>query len=149
MRQAFVFFLVSSGFCLGTLPWMSFLPSLFLTIESWTLTLIEASEACSSLDVVLGSFTTSWMSHCCTLGVILVDQPLLGRFTNHHCSKFSPFVDDSDHGSLESQSLRNGFITLSSLISQLFVSHLFLNFFRSRHNVLLFKHTSLCQIRSI
>ncbi len=54
-------FSISSGFCLGTLPWMPFLPSLFLIVESWTLTLIEASEACSSLDVVLGSFMTSWI----------------------------------------------------------------------------------------
>ncbi len=52
-----------------------------LIVESWTLTLIEASEACSSLDVVLGYFMTSWMSRHCTLGVILVGQPLLGRFT--------------------------------------------------------------------
>ncbi len=29
------------------------------------------------------------------------------------------------------------------------VSHLFLNFFRSRHDVLLFKHASLCQTGSI
>ncbi len=35
----------------------------------------------------------------------------------HHCYKFSPFVDNgSDRGSLESQSFRNGFITLSRLI---------------------------------
>ncbi len=52
-----------------------------LIIESWTLTLIEASEACSSLDVVLGSFMTSWMSRHCALGLILVGRPLLGRFT--------------------------------------------------------------------
>ncbi len=96
-----------------TLPWMPFLPSFFLIVESWTLTLIEASEACSSLDVVLGSFMTSWMSRRCALGVILVGRPLLV----HHCSKFSPFVDNgSDRGSLESQSLRNGFITLSRLM---------------------------------
>ncbi len=63
------------------LPWMPFLPSLFLIVESWTLTLIEASEACSSLDVVLGSFMASWMSRGCALWVILVGQPLLGRFT--------------------------------------------------------------------
>ncbi len=43
--------------------------------------LIEASEACSSLDVVLGSFMISWMSCHCALGVILVGRPLLGRFT--------------------------------------------------------------------
>ncbi len=32
--------------------------------EHW----IEANETCSSLDVVLGSFITSWMSRRCTLG---------------------------------------------------------------------------------
>ncbi len=118
-----------------------FLPSLFLIVESWTLTLNEASEACSSLDVVLGSFMTSWMSCHCALGVILVGQPLTpGKV--HHCSTFSPFVDNgSDHGSLESQSLRNSFITLSRLINvNYFVAHRFLNFFRSWHDVLLFKH---------
>ncbi len=68
------------------LPWNSpmdavFAHGLFLIAESWTLTLIEASEACSSLDVVLGSFMTSWMSCHCALGVILAGRPLLGRFT--------------------------------------------------------------------
>ncbi len=29
----------------------------------------EASEACSSLDVVVGSFVTAWMSRRCALGV--------------------------------------------------------------------------------
>ncbi len=62
----------------------------------------------------------------------------------HHCYKFSPFVDNgSDRGSLESQSLRNGFITLSRLTRQLFFSHLFLNFFKSRHDVLLFKSSQV------
>ncbi len=60
---------------------MPFLPILFLIVESRTLTLIEASEACSSLDVVLGSFMTSWTSRHCALGEILVGRPLLGRFT--------------------------------------------------------------------
>ncbi len=97
-------FLVSSGFSLGTLPWMPFLPSLCLLVESWALTLIEASDACSSLDVVLGSFMTS-------------DESSLRSWSNfgrpatpgkvHHCYKFSPFVDNgSDRGSLQSQSLR-------------------------------------------
>ncbi len=66
-----------------------------------------------------------------------------------HCwSKFPPFVyNGSDRGSLESQSLRNGFITLSRLIHlNSLVSHLFLNFFRSRRDLLLFKHALLCQI---
>ncbi len=55
--------------------------SLFLIVESWTLTLIEASEAFSSLDAVLGSSMTSWMTHHCALGVILAGRPLLERFT--------------------------------------------------------------------
>ncbi len=108
------------AFALELIPWMLFLSSLFLIVESWTLTLSEASEACSSLDVVLGSFMTSWMSHRCALGDILVGRPLLGRF--NHCSMFSPFVDNgSDRGSLEYQSLRNGFINpFQTDICQLF-----------------------------
>ncbi len=62
---------------LGTLPVF-----FSLIVESWTLTFIEVSETCSSLDVVLCSFITTWMSPHCTLGVILVGRPLLGRFTN-------------------------------------------------------------------
>ncbi len=80
-----MFFLLSRGFSLGTLPCRPFLPSLFLMVESRTLTLTEASEACSSLDVVVGSFVTSWMSRRCALGVILVGRPLLGRFTTVPC----------------------------------------------------------------
>ncbi len=66
------------------LPWNSPMDTVFAQplfycwMEWWTLTLIEASEACGSLDVVRGSFMTSWMSRHCTLGVILVG---LGRFT--------------------------------------------------------------------
>ncbi len=105
-------FLVSSDFCLWTLPWMVFLPSLFLIVESWTLTLTEASVACSSLDVVLSSFITSWMRLRWLILVMFghFDRPATsGKF--HHCSKFSPFVDNgSARGSQESQSLRNGFI---------------------------------------
>ncbi len=62
---------------------------------------------------------------------------------DHHCSKFSTFVDNGSD-------LRNGLITLSRLIHvNYFVFHLFLNFFKSRHGVLLFKHASLCQTGSI
>lgn len=75
VRGASVFFLVS-GFHLRTLPWTPFLLSLFLIIESWTLTLTEASGACCPLDVVLGSFVTSSMSRHCALGVILAGRPL-------------------------------------------------------------------------
>ncbi len=62
-------------------PMDAVLSSLFLIVESWTLTLIEASETRGSLDGVLGPFKTSWMSHHCALGVILVGRTLLGRFT--------------------------------------------------------------------
>ncbi len=81
-----MFFLLSSGFGLGTLPCRPFLP---------------------------------------TPGKV------------HHCSMFSPVVDNGSHcGSLESQSFRNGFITFSRLIDlNYFLSHLFLNFFGSQHDV--------------
>ncbi len=135
------------------LPWNSPMDAIFAQSLSycWIMntTLIEASEAYGSLDVVLGSFMTSWKSRRCALGVILVGRTLLGKV--HHCSHFSPFVDNgSDCGFLESQSLKNGFITLSRLMHvNYFISHLFLNFFRSRHDVMLFKHASLCQTGSI
>ena len=77
----------------------------------------------------------------------LLDESLLRSWGNfgwpatpgkvHHCSMFSPFVDNGSHcGSLESQSFRNGFITFTRLIDlNYFLSHLFLNFFGSRHDV--------------
>ena len=109
----------------------------------------EASEACSSLDVVLGSFVTSWMSHLFSLVVILVGRPLLGKFTT--VPIFLPCVDNGSHsGSLESRRLRNGFVTLSRLIDvDDFVSHPLGNFFRLQHGVLLeiSQPTSLCQKR--
>ncbi len=55
------------------------------------------------------------------------------HFSQHFffVQQFSLFVDNGSHrGSLESQSLRNGFVTLSRLIDvNDFVSHLFLTFF--------------------
>ncbi len=80
-----------------------------------SLTLIEASEVCSCLDV-LGFFYD------------LLDESSLRFWSNfgrpvtpgkvHHCYKFSPFVDNgSDHDSLESQSLRNGFITYNIIMT--------------------------------
>lgn len=79
-------FLLSDGFYLGTRPCNPLLPSIFLIVEAWTLTLTETSEACSPLDVV-GSFVTYWVRRHCALGVILVGWPL-GRFTTalsfHH-----------------------------------------------------------------
>jgi len=58
---------------------------------------------------------TSWMSRRCALGVILVGPAAPGKV--QHSSMFFPFVNNgSDHGSLESQSLRDGFKTISRLI---------------------------------
>ncbi len=95
------------------------------------------------------------LSHGCRFCPVSFASVILGiDFTPgkvHHCSKFSLFVDNgSDRGPLESQSLRNGFITISRLIHvNYFVSHLFLNFFRLLHDVLLLKHASLCQRGSV
>lgn len=49
-------------FCFETFQSILFLLSLFITVESWTLTVTEVSGNCSALDVDLGSFMTSWMS---------------------------------------------------------------------------------------
>lgn len=49
------------------------------------LTLTEPSEACSSLDVVAGSFVSSWMSRHCTLEVMVVGRPVLRTFTTVPC----------------------------------------------------------------
>ena len=75
-----MFLLFSSSYNLAIIPWVPLLPSLLLMLES-LMTLSEVSEACSSLDVHLGSFVTSWMSRCCILGGILVGQTFLERFT--------------------------------------------------------------------
>ncbi len=76
VRRAFVFFLVRSGFCLGTLPWMPFLPSPFLLLNlNWGKRGLQFLRCC------LGCLMTSWLSCRCTLGVILVGRALLGRFT--------------------------------------------------------------------
>lgn len=66
---------------LPTLSWMPFLSSYFLLVESQTLTLSEASEACISLTVCLDSFVTSWMTRQSTMRGILEGRPLLGSFT--------------------------------------------------------------------
>ncbi len=87
-----------------------------------------ASEVCCYLDVVVGSFVNSCMSRLCALGNF--GWPATpGKV--HHCSMFSPFVDNGSHcGSLESQSFRNDFITFSRLKD--------LNYFFSRFKVSLF-----------
>lgn len=72
-------------------------------------------------------------------GLILSGQPLMGS-----SSLF--YVDnDSQCGSLESQSLRDGYITFSRLMGvRDLVSHLFLDFFISWHDVLLLGSLNPC-----
>lgn len=50
---------------------MPFLSNHVLVVESSILNLTEASEACTSLDVGLGSFVMSGMRHRSTLEVFL------------------------------------------------------------------------------
>ena len=80
MGRVLMFFLLSSGFRLGTLPCRPFLPSLFLmnTDLNW-------GKWGLKFFVIVGSFVTSWMSRRCALGVILFGWPLLGRFTTVPC----------------------------------------------------------------
>ncbi len=108
-------------------------------------------------DLNWGKWGLQFFRCCSGFFYDLIDESTLRSWSNcgrrvtpgkvHHCYKFSLFVDNGSYrGSLESQILRNGFITLSRRIHvNYFVSHMFLNFFRSWHNVLLFKHASLCQ----
>lgn len=78
-------FLLSSGFLFGALPCRPLLQILSTMVESWTLILTEENKACTSLDGVVRSFVTSWMSRHCALGVILFGRPLLGRFPTVPC----------------------------------------------------------------
>lgn len=101
LRQAFVYSAIDGNF------------AQFLCLCCiWTLTLTETSEACSSCsgffcDLLDESSMCFWSN--------------FGRLAtpgkDHHSSKFLPFVyNDSHCGSLDSQSLRNDFISLSRLI---------------------------------
>lgn len=100
-----------------------------LTWGKWGL---QFFRCCSGFfyDLLDESMSCSWSNFCrpATPGKV------------HHCSKLSPFVDNgSPRGSLEFQSLRNGFETLPRPIHvHYFVSNLFLNFFRLWHDVWLF-----------
>ncbi len=122
-----MFFLVCSGFCLGTLPWMPFLYSLFLIVESWTLTLIEASEACSSLDVVSAFFYD------------LLDESSLRSWRPNHSWEGSSLVPSFLHLWIMAltevrwspKALEISLKILSMIHVNYVVSHLFLNFFRS------------------
>lgn len=72
-------FLASCASILGTLPLTPFVPRHLFTVEPWTLTLMDAANVDSGLGVIVCSFM-SWIIKWGSLGVILVDQPLLGRF---------------------------------------------------------------------
>lgn len=59
----FLFFWMTHAF---KVTLKSVLPSLFPVVEPWTKMLSGASGAYGILDVALGSFMSSWMSHWCT-----------------------------------------------------------------------------------
>ncbi len=132
------------------LPWNSSMDAVFAqSLSYWWI---------MNTDLNWGKCGLQFFRCCSGFFYDLLDESSLRSWSNfgrtatpgkvHHCYKLSPFVDNgSDRGSLESQSLRNSFISLSKLIHvNYFVSHLCLNFFRSRHDVLLFKHASLRQV---
>ncbi len=101
-------------------------------------------------DLNWGKWGLQFFRCCCGVFCDLLDESSLRSWGNfgrpatpgkvHHCSMFSPFVDNGSHcGSLESQSFRNGFITFSRLIDlNYFLSHLFLNFFGSQQDLLVY-----------
>ncbi len=143
VRRAFVYFLSAVAFALE-LSHAVFAQSVS---NCWIM----------NTDLNLDKWGLQFFRCCSEFFYDLLDESSLCSWSNfgrpatpgkvHHCSKFSPFLDNgSDCGSLEYQSLRNCFITLSRLINVNYVvSHLFLYFFRSQYDVLLFKHASLCQ----
>ncbi len=101
-------FLVSSGFCLGTLPWMPY--SLILNTElnwgKWSLPFFRCYSG-FFFDLLDELSLCYWSNF---------GRPATPDKVPYYY-KCSPFVDNgSDCGSLESQSFRNGFITLSWLI---------------------------------
>lgn len=108
------FSLSSSGQQWFSLPWCHFFLSWIMSMDfnrdNWGLRFFR----CSSV--------TSWMCRWCALGVMFVEgSPLFHLWC----------VADASHcGSLESQNIRNVFVTVSRLTDD--VSHLFFRFFRSR-----------------
>lgn len=95
--------------CLETLLWMPFLLSLFLIVNH---------EHLPQLRQVRRAV----LRRCSWYFYELLDERSLCSWSNfvkpttprevYHCCKFTPFVDTSSHHG----SLRNGFVTLSSLI---------------------------------
>ena len=101
-----------------TFSWLAVLSTLPLSHEShvWPLTLAEA--------IGLQVFASSSVIFCniineLSLQINVCRVATLGR--THHCSKYSPFGDNGcAYGLVEPQRLRNGFVTLSRLIQQVF-----------------------------
>ena len=86
--------------------------SVFLMVDSWTLTLANAREACGSFHITLGFFVTSWIIVYLALGVIFVWTTAPGNSNNG--VEFSPFVHYLSDGGLVSPNIfRSGFVTLS------------------------------------
>lgn len=85
--------------------------TLCATVNSRTLTLTETSETWSSGFVVLGSFLTSWMSHC-ALWKKVCRPATPGKV--RRCLVLSLFVDNGSHLGSLSPNLRSSFATLSS-----------------------------------
>ncbi len=113
------------------LPWNSPMDAVFAQSLSYCWIM--------NTDLNWGKWGLQFFRCCSGFFYDLLDKSLLLSWSNfgrpatpekvHHCSKFSPFVDNgSDRGSLESQSHRNGVITLSRLIHvNYFVSHMFIS----------------------
>ena len=79
IKRATMFFLVSSGFLRGVLPWTPFLAIVLHIVDVCTEILDCASDFCESLADTLGFFFTSLSILRWTLGVIFGGWPLLGR----------------------------------------------------------------------
>ncbi len=125
------------------LPWNSLMDAAFAQSLSYCWITIT--------DLNWGKWGLQFFRCCSGFIYDLLDESALRSWSNfdrpatpgkiHHCSMFSPFVDNGSYrDSLESQSLRNGFITRLIQVKY-FVFHLFLNFYRLRHDVLLFTFT--------
>lgn len=70
----------SSGFQLRTLPWMWFLADFLFLELNWDNLCLQFFRFCFWL-----TWSKSWMSCWCALGVILVDWALLGRIKTVPC----------------------------------------------------------------
>ncbi len=131
------------------LPWNSPMDAVFAQSLSYRWIM--------NIDLNWGKWGLQFFRCCSGFFYDLLDESALRSWSNfgrpatpgkvHHCSKFSPFVDNgSDCGSLESQSLRNGFITLYMSTILFLICH----WISLNHGIMCYsKHASLCQTGSI